>query len=408
MLEFLGISKDIYEHALALHEKSVVVDNAKEFVQVWSEAQVTKMNQMFDSGYSFGEVNEALEKMRLTELTTADSSTRAKFVEQIRKSGVTCTSVSQNGGAVGASDVGFEESVKKISRMGLQFDKLREILLRATCVDDILNAKKERKLAVMLDFQNSMPIGMNLDNVDLFYGLGIRQIQLSYNLRTLAVDGCTERTDAGLSYWGVRLVERMNELGMIVDTGHTGLQSTLDAAEISKDPITISHTCCKSIHNHDRCKTDEVIKAVAEKGGVIGIAAVPFFLAPMQEEKGKKLAGTLKNLLDHVDYAVKVAGIDHVGIGSDTADIPGCPERWGQERYKNRQRTFWHGWREGVHMADYGISSEAGTHPSPEKLLAWSNWPNKTVGLVSRGYSDQEVQKIVGGNWLRFYRQVIG
>lgn len=152
------------------------------------------------------------------------------------------------------------------------------------------------------------------------------------------------------------------------------------------------------------------LKAVAETGGVIGIVTVPMFLGRVVEEEGRWKAGTLKEVLDHIDYAVNLVGVDHVGIGTDTADIPDQPEDARVMEGMNKMiHSFWYGFRPGP--PPEGHEHGRGLHvypPRPDSLEAWSNWPNITVGLVSRGYSDQEIEKIIGGNWLGLYEKVIG
>jgi len=398
--DFLNVSDAQIKHARELHKDSIVVDNAKMGVEVWSEAQVEKLNEMMDRGRPYCEIEDTIRNMRLEEMLDPDSDTRRIYAAQIQKSGVTCTSLTQS------SDT-MEGSLRSLSRMHRLFENLEDIILFCSHAGDILKAKREGKIAVMLDFQNTLSIGMDLDNIDLFYDQGIRQIQLTYNLRTLAADGGTERTNAGLSHFGVAMIQKMNDLGIIVDTGHVGIRSTIEAAEVSQKPIAISHSCCRTVHAHDRCKTDDAIKAVAARGGVIGMCAIPYFLAPIYKTDEGNKAGTLKDMLDHIDYAVELAGIDHVGIGTDTKDRPGCPERWGEAMRINRENSPWKGWRP-EHTFDYDVNSEACIFPSPDKILAWSNWVNITIGLVSRGYSDEEIRKIIGENWLRLYKEVIG
>jgi membrane dipeptidase len=412
--DFLDISKERVEHSLELHRKSIIIDQSKAGEPVvWSDAQVKKMNEMLEAGDTeviLNSGNKEIEKIRLAELLTPDSWTRRKYADLLKNSGVTC--ISKTCGVFS-----IEDSMNSLAAMHLKFDKLRDILIHATCAEDIMRAKKEEKHAVILDFQNTTMIteppfdlDKQLDRLDLFYGLGIRVIQLTYNLRNFVGDGCTERQDSGLSRFGLKVVERMNKLGILVDTGHSGMKTTIEAAEMSKDPIAATHTCCRSVYFHERGKTDEALKAVAETGGVIGIVMVPMFLGRVVEEEGKWKAGTLKDMLDHIDYAVDLVGVNHVGIGTDTADIPGQPEDERVIEGMNKMiHSFWYGFRPGP--PPEGHEHGRGLHvypPRPDSLEAWSNWPNITVGLVSRGYSDQEIQKIIGGNWLRLYKKVIG
>ena len=235
-----------------------------------------------------------------------------------------------------------------------------------------------------------------LENLDLLYGLGVRIMQLTYNLRNFVGDGCTERYESGLSYFGVDVVERMNKLGMLVDTGHCGYQTTLDAVEISKTPAIASHTGCRSVYDYPRSKTDEELQAIAENGGYVGIYAYDNFLA--------KERGNVTDFLDHIDYAVNLIGAEHVGIGTDAFIHPKMPERLLEKMDQDEPRWsgFWvQDWLEASALAVALIEARVGS-------LVWTNWPYFTVGLVSRGYSDQEIQKIIGGNFLRILEKVIG
>jgi membrane dipeptidase len=412
--DFLDISSDQVEHGYDLHKSSIVIDQSKAGEPtVWSEAQTDKMMELLDEGVDYVNLitgNEVIENIRLSELFTSDSWTRNKYSELLKNSGVTC--ISKTCGVFS-----IEDSIKGLSTMHLKFDKMRDLLVHARCVEDIKRAKREGKHAVILDFQNTSMISeppfnidQQLDRLDLFYGLGVRVIQLTYNLRNYVGDGCTERQDSGLSRFGLRVIERMNKLGILVDTGHCGMKTTIEAAEFSKAPIAATHTCCRSLYFHERGKTDEALKAVADSGGVIGIVMVPMFLGRVIQGGEKWSSGNLKDMLDHIDYAVDLVGVDHVGIGTDTADIPGQPEDERLMAGMNKMiHSFWYGFRPGP--PPEGHEHGRGLHvypPRPNSLEAWSNWPNITVGLVSRGYSDKEIEKIIGKNWLRLYERVIG
>jgi membrane dipeptidase len=262
----------------------------------------------------------------------------------------------------------------------------------------------------MMNFQNSTLIenkGLGLDSIDLFYNLGIRIIQLTYNLRTLAGNGCMERNDSGLSIFGLKIIERMNKLGMLIDVSHCGVQTTLDSIEASKDPIAFTHTGCKAIFDHPRSKTDETIQALAKKGGYIGIYAPAYFLGFPAREKG-----TLKEFLDHIDHAVNIAGVEHVGIGTDLGVRSRSPEQMRELKSEELFKIdfgpsrFWQGWKPEHHVDDrsadnFGIFTD-------EWANSWVNWPNNTIGLISRGYSDKEIKGIIGENFLKILEKVVG
>src|SRR5258707_1338340 len=165
--------------------------------------------------------------------------------------------------------------------------------------------KASGKLGIILGIQNSDHF-RTLDDIDFFYSLGQRVSQLTYNARNLIGSGSTERNDSGLSDYGVRVVERMNKLGMVVDLSHGGDRTTLDGCELSKKPALITHSNCRALNPHPRCKTDEAIRKMAAGGGVMGITGVRMFVSGAEPT-------TIENVLDHYDHVAKLAGVEHLG-----------------------------------------------------------------------------------------------
>lgn len=193
----------------------------------------------------------------------------------------------------------------------------------------------------------------------------------------------------------------MNKLGVLIDLSHSGYQTTMDAIDLSKEPVAFTHTSCRSLYDHPRAKTDEQIKALSEKGGVVGILGVKCFLA-------RHCGGTLVDMLNHIDHAVKLVGADHVGIGTDYHHVRNYPERLADadqseflEKY-GEERRFWAGFR-----PEHGLDVHTNPPREPD-LQAWVNWPAVTIGLVSRGYSEAEIAKILGRNWLGLFTRVFG
>src|SRR5678816_2348297 len=185
-----------------------------------------------------------------------------------------------------------------------------EYFIRVDSPADIERAKKSDKLGVILGLQNSAHF-RNASDVDYFRGLGQRVSQLTYNNRNLIGNGATERRDEGISDFGVAIIERMNKVGMAVDVSHCGDKTTLDAFEISKKPVLITHSNCRALApGHPRCKADEAIKKVGAAGSVMGITGVRMFVK--NEEPT-----TIEDLLNHFDYVAKLIGPDHLGVGSD-------------------------------------------------------------------------------------------
>ncbi|HKW56816.1 MAG TPA: membrane dipeptidase [Candidatus Acidoferrum sp.] len=244
--------------------------------------------------------------------------------------------------------------------------------------------KSSGKVGILLGVQNSEHF-RKLDDVDYFYGLGQRVSQLTYNSRNLLGNGSTERRDDGLSDFGLAVVERMNKLGMAVDVSHCGDRTTLDAFDVSKKPVLVTHSNCRALNpNHPRCKTDEAIKAMAAKGGVMGITEVRMFVSPKEPT-------TVDSMLDHYDYVAKLVGVEHLGVGSDI-DLLGYdampPEENKQLRasYKGS-----YGFRDKIDLDGYHFAKR------PFDLAE---------GLLRRNYSGANIQAILGGNFQRALEQI--
>ena len=244
--------------------------------------------------------------------------------------------------------------------------------------------KSSGKVGILLGVQNSEHF-RKPDDVDYFYGLGQRVSQLTYNARTLIGNGSTERRDDGLSDFGLAVVERMNKLGMAVDVSHCGDRTTLDAFDVSKKPVLITHSNCRALNpNHPRCKTDEAIKAMAAKGGVMGITEVRMFVSPKEPT-------AIDSMLDHYDYVAKLVGVEHLGVGSDI-DLLGYdampPDEYKQLKagYKNS-----YAFRDKIDIDGYHFAKRAF---------------DIAEGLIRRKYNDVHIEAILGGNFRRVLKQI--
>lgn len=244
--------------------------------------------------------------------------------------------------------------------------------------------KASGKVGVLLGLQNAEHF-RSLDDVDYFYGLGQRVAQLTYNSRTLIGNGSTERRDEGLSDFGVSIVERMNKLGMAADVSHCGDKTTLDAFDVSKKPVLITHSNCRALTpGHPRCKTDEAIKAMAAKGSVMGITEVRMFVSPREPT-------TIENMLDHYDYVAKLAGVEHVGVGSDI-------DLWGYDALSPEESKQL---RSG-YKASYGFreKNDLDDFDKPKRMF------DIAEGLIRRKYSDANIAMILGGNFQRVLKEI--
>ena len=227
----------------------------------------------------------------------------------------------------------------------------------ARCAADIERTRAEGRLAAILAVENSDALEKSLHVLPLLYQLGVRAMTFTHSTRSWAGDGCEVEGGGGLTDFGRQLLAQMNELGMVVDVSHLNEPGFWDVARAAQAPFMATHSCCRALCDHPRNLRDEQLRALAEKGGVVSITFVPDFIDAHNP--------TFDGLLDHIEHAVAVAGIDHVGLGSD----------------------FDGG---GLLLADATCL------------------PDVAVGLAARGYAEADVRKILGANQLRLLQQVIG
>jgi len=231
--------------------------------------------------------------------------------------------------------------------------------------------------------------------IRVFFQLGCRMMHITYNRRNVIGDGCAEPANGGLSDFGRAVVAEMNRVGVIVDVAHSGWQTSLEAAQASARPMVASHSGCAAVNKHCRCKPDEVIQAIADSGGFIGICCIPGFLGG---------TGDIRAFLDHIDYVATRFGVDRVAIGTDVAYVSrNNAAEMKKVPTRGRTRPRWeYFWPENDDMFNSKWND-----PKMRLSLAWTNWPLFTVGLVQRGYSDDDIQKILGGNVLRVARDAL-
>jgi membrane dipeptidase len=259
-----------------------------------------------------------------------------------------------------------------------------QAFMRIDSAADLDRVKASARIGILLGVQNAEHF-RTPDDVDLFYALGQRVSQLTYNTRNLIGNGSTERRDEGLSDFGVAIVERMNKAGMAVDVSHCGDRTTLDAFEASRRPVLITHSNCRAlVPGHPRCKTDDAIKEMAATGGVMGITGVRMFVRAEEPT-------TVEHFLDHIDHVVRLTSVEHVGVGSDI-DLYGYdampPEANKQLRagYKGS-----YGFRDKIDI-------EGLNHP--QRMF------DLTEGLIRRKYSDRDIELILGGNFKRVLAEI--
>jgi membrane dipeptidase len=232
-----------------------------------------------------------------------------------------------------------------------------------TKAGDVEQAEKQGKIAAMLSIEGGEAVEADLSVLRMLHRLGVRAMTLTWNERNQIADGAAEgRTKGGLTNFGVELISEMNKIGMAVDVSHLSDAGFFDVIDTSKRPIIASHSNCRALCNHRRNLTDEMIKLLAEKDGVMGMNFAPAFV---DDNPGN---ATLERILDHIDHVVEAAGVEHVGLGSDFDGIESCPK---------------------------GLEDV-------------TKMPYITEGLVRRNYSEDDILKVLGGNFLRVLKNVIG
>lgn len=243
-------------------------------------------------------------------------------------------------------------------------------------VDDILEARRKGQLGVIFGVQNSSWIEQERERIRILYKLGLRSLQLTYMERNWVGDGCLEPENRGLTSFGMQVVRECNRLGILVDCSHVGIRTTLDAASCSRDPIVISHTAVRAITENPRCVTDEQMKAVADKGGTIGITTYSPFLRTDRQP-------TLDDYLDHFDYAINLIGEDHVTFATD----------WFDGKTKVNWATPWY-YPEVTQGTAYENLGLVGFQSRSELV-------NVAQHMLRRGYSSARIGKLLGGNFMR-------
>jgi len=284
----------------------------------------------------------------------------------------------------------FQQTLDYITDWQNIFNERSSQIIQITSVNDILQAKKDGKVGVILGWQNATPIENDLRRIELFRNLGVLIMQLTFHERNFIGNGCLERGDSGLSNFGVDAVSEMNRLGILIDLSHCGERTTIDAIEMSTKPVACTHANAQSFHMHPRNKTDEALKLLADRGGVVGATAFNLFLPSGRES-------TINNFVDAIDDLVQRIGIEHVGFGTDfTQDQP--QEFWnyiGAQQGTKLPSTFFDGPEGYAELAH-----------APKGLETPDKMPALAEALHARGYKPEDITMILGGNWLRLFREV--
>ena len=388
-LKILKPSKSDLEHGMELHRNSVVVETYGFMPRAAIDGEV--FDTAIKNGASLLELHDLEEDMLMTRFANNERE-RIEFKNAWEAAGVTC--IFQNAGEE-SNDIKI--LIKRLASFNYATDMMPDFVRKAVLPDDIIMAKKEKRHALYFS-GNGVPLPQDWISVEeelryirVFFQMGIRQMHLTYNRRNMIGDGCGEKANGGLSDFGRAVVKEMNRVGVIVDIAHSGWQTSLEAAQCSGRPVVASHSSVAELNPHMRSKPDQVLRAIADTGGYIGICCIPGFLGG---------TGDISAMMKHMDYVVRKFGFDFVGIGTDVAYTSRFAEEESKKISSYRQsRASWEAfWPSGSYPDD-----------PPEKMrsMAWTNWPLFTVGMVQMGYSDENIQKILGGNALRVARATL-
>ncbi|MEL6265303.1 MAG: membrane dipeptidase [Pseudomonadota bacterium] len=285
----------------------------------------------------------------------------------------------------------FRETVLNIERWNRRFERHADLIVQARTAADVRRARESGRTAIVFGFQNPSPIEDDIGLVEVLHTLGARFMQLSYNNQSLLATGCYEDEDPGLTRMGREVVAEMNRVGMVVDMSHSAERSTLEAIERSARPVAITHANPAAWHPALRNKSDTVLRALAETGGMLGFSLYPHHLAG-------GTGCTLESFCTMVARTAEVMGVERLGIGSDLCqDQPDSVVAW--------MRTG--RWTRGVDYGE-GSASAPGFPPQPSWFRDNRDFGTIEDALGAVGFTPAERAAIMGGNWLRFFEESFG
>jgi membrane dipeptidase len=311
------------------------------------------------------------------------------MIENARRSGITAVNATVS--ALGDAATAFEKTVANLAAWEFELQRSPDTFTRVLGIADIRRAKAERKLGIILGFQDTTPLWDRPDRLQLFHRLGVRIVQLTYNGSNLVGDGCLVPEDRGLKPYGRDLIARMNDLGILVDVSHTGWETSRQAVEASRVPVAATHSGAAALTNVPRNKPDALLRRIADKGGVIGI-----FMMPFLRSEGQPNA---TDFIRHVSHCVDVCGEDHVGVGSDNSISP-----------LDLSPEF-----RKVHADFVAARRAAGISAPGEDETVFNYVPDFNTprrmeqvadALAAAGHSSTRIEKILGANWMRLLGEV--
>ena len=283
----------------------------------------------------------------------------------------------------------FSEFKKNMEIWNNYFQNYKELIFPGKTFDDIEKANNENKTAIFFGFQNCSPIEDDIALVEEVYKMGIRFMQLTYNNQSLLATGCYEENDSGVTRMGKEVIKEMNRLGIVVDMSHSAEKSTLDAIKISSKPIAITHANPSFWFAAKRNKSNEVLKALADSDGMIGLSLYPHHLKD-------KSNCTLESFCEMSAKTAELIGVKHIGIGSDLCiGHPNSVVNWMRNGTWTKTKDY-----------GEGSSTDANFPKQPNWFEDARGFKNLEQGLKKVGFQDTEVNDILGNNWYNFYRGI--
>tara|TARA_Y100001954_G_C15781457_1_gene590059 strand:- start:410 stop:1402 length:993 start_codon:yes stop_codon:yes gene_type:complete len=278
----------------------------------------------------------------------------------------------------------FSQTIDNLTIWNDHFERNSDIICNIKKYEDIDKAKADGKVGIILGWQNTSAIENDIKKLQIFYDLGIRIAQLTYNTQNLVGSGCWESNDGGLSDFGKDVVLEMNRLGMIIDLSHVGPKTSSDAIKVSNSPVTYTH-CCPTLKKHPRNKTDEQLKEIANKGGMIGFASYTPFLPKGSESN-------IDDCINGMDYLINIVGEDQVGIGTD----------WVQDH----DISFFQYLQKDKGTGRYVTPPYKSVPPMPYGMSKLSQFQNFVPAMERAGWSNNKIEKIIGLNWYLFFKEI--
>ena len=285
----------------------------------------------------------------------------------------------------------FQEMVQNVIAWNQRFEQYSPLIFQGRTADDVRKAHEEGRTVIFFGFQNCSPIEDNIGLVEVCHQLGVRFMQLSYNNQSLLAAGCYEVDDPGITRMGRQVIKEMNRVGLVVDMSHSANRSTLEAIEISERPIAITHANPSNWYDALRNKSDDVLKSLAQSGGMLGFSMYPHHLKEKSDCQLEDFCGMIARTAD-------IMGVERIGFGSDLCqDQPDSVVEWMRNGTWTREKDF-----------GEGSASFAGFPEQPNWFKDNRDFKNILNCLRKTGFSEIEVERIAGLNWLEFFERSFG